>query len=223
MTAIPVLFSGPMVPPLIKEAEHPGTGKSMTRRLALDKSGKPSRWQKVKPGFLLWVKETHWRYGYWSKLNGRWRWVPIVAAPPCLLLDEPPDLFKASKRAESGWHKWPSIYLPRESSRLTLEVTATKREPLQKISREDAIAEGATSKPALTGYKGLDDGWSMNWQTPYKAHALGGPREAFGAYINELHGGKNWNLKPSNLWAENPEVVAISFKVHRCNVDQVEP
>jgi hypothetical protein len=59
----------------------------------------------------------------------------------------------------------------------------------------------------------------MDWREPYEDHALGDPTMAFANFINQLHGGPRWNLKPTNLWAENPDVVALTFKVHTANID----
>jgi len=62
MTGKPILFSGPMVRAIIREIEHPGTGKTQTRRII-----KPGRglWESdggelkpiptYQPGMLLWV------------------------------------------------------------------------------------------------------------------------------------------------------------------------
>lgn len=72
MTDVPGIFSGPMVRALIREVEHPGDGKTQTRRLAwrskevaandhilgstVSRSVVPSPWQKVKVGDRLWVR-----------------------------------------------------------------------------------------------------------------------------------------------------------------------
>lgn len=131
---------------------------------------------------------------------------------------------------------WKSpIHMPRWASLLTLEVTAVKVERLQDISEEDAKAEGATSRPNSSGFQGHYDGWSMDWSSvgTHSQYASGGPGplterdvslgspvHAFASYINELHGGPRWNLKPTNLWDQNPWIVAVTFKPHRWNIDQ---
>lgn len=96
------------------------------------------------------------------------------------------------------WRDYPpwrsSIHMPRWASRLTLLVTAVKVERLQEISDGDCIAEGACDALPMT--------------------ALGGsPREAFADLWNSIHG--------PGAWAANPWVAAVSFEVHRCNIDQM--
>jgi hypothetical protein len=105
--------------------------------------------------------------------------------------------------------------------------------------RNDAIAEGATLRPKCRGYRDNDDGWSMDWSEVgrHSQFATGGPgplqerdvsfadpRNAFGSFINRLHGGDNWNLRgrPQPIWDQNPEVVALTFRVIRANIDSVE-
>ena len=68
MRDVPIIFSAPMILALLREAAEPGTGKSMTRRLAWSKplehhdpsvagTVHATPWQSVKPGDRLWVKE----------------------------------------------------------------------------------------------------------------------------------------------------------------------
>lgn len=88
--------------------------------------GKPTGWQRVRPGDRLWVREAHyvWSAGY-KDGSGKVIW------------------YRASNPdAPTTWT--PSIHMPRWASRLTLIVTATKIERLQDISYEDALAEGVT-------------------------------------------------------------------------------
>jgi hypothetical protein len=203
---LPIIFSAPMVRSLI------AGDKNQTRRLA-------KSWLKVKAGYRMWVREAHHvqSAGY---QDGTGKLILYRASDP---------------DAPTTWT--PGIHMPRFASRLTLEATADARlEKLQAITRADAIAEGATMRSACYGFRSMDNGWSMDWSQvgkwsrfgsgPHGALtgadvALADPRNAFGSFINELHGGPRWNLKPTNLWDENPEVVVLTFKVHTANVDQL--
>lgn len=212
MTYRPVIFSGPMVRALLDGR------KTMTRRLAwrehhlaalgfsdADRAmiagkgwnierprpdglfyvSKPTPWQKVRPGDRLWVREsfaTAWFDNGAHAYMADWR-----------------------RDYEQIHHepKWkPSIHMPRQASRLTLIVTATKIERLQDISEEDARAEGALSADFATGREcALDPG-------------LGSYRLHFADLWRSLHGAESWNA--------NPEVVALTFTVHQANIDQME-
>ena len=135
-------------------------------------------------------------------------------------------LYRADFEKDLDVKIWtPSIHMPRAASRITLEVTGIRVERLQNISREDAIAEGATSRPNCAGYSGTRDGWCMDWSPVGRDAAHGTdrkltesdichstPQSAFGNLINTLHGGKNWNLKPTNLWDQNPFVWVVEFR-----------
>lgn len=124
-----------------------------------------------------------------------------------------PDEFEWAVYRE-GWTRsappWrPSIHMPRWASRILLEVTNIRVERLQDISQADAIAEGARYIENGSGF-----GWSMEDPHPdHSALCLGTARAAFGNFINKLHGGINWNLKPDILWDKNPWVWVVEFKV----------
>ncbi|ACL57889.1 hypothetical protein [Methylobacterium nodulans] len=83
------------------------------------------------------------------------------------------------------------IHMPRWASRLSLIVTEVRVERLQDISEEDAIAEGMT----------LPEG--LRWGND--------PISAYRALWGELHG--------PDSWAANPWCAAITFSVHRTNID----
>lgn len=92
----------------------------------------------------------------------------------------------------------PSIHMPRFASRLTLFVTATKVEPLQDISEADAQAEGAPRAIAGNSDAGI-----------ITTHRTG-----FVGLWRSLHG--------DDAWAQNPDVVALTFTVVHANIDAAE-
>lgn len=109
---------------------------------------------------------------------------------------------------ESSFWK-PSIHMPRVWSRLTLEVTAVKVERLQEISEEDAIAEGIEQVdefPAGTvryrDYSGTMSG-------------LSSPLLSFRSLWDHLNAGRGFG------WGADPWVIALTFTVHRQNVEAV--
>lgn len=94
----------------------------------------------------------------------------------------------------------PSIHMPRILSRLTLAVTEVRFEPLQNISEADARAEGAEPVDPASGRKVLLD------------PEMGSHRYHFREIWRQINGEASWQ--------ENPEVVALTFTVHRQNVDE---
>lgn len=187
----PIIFSGPMVRALLAGQ------KSMTRRLAW-KEGPPKTIKgRAMTGFR---RASPWQH---VKPNDR-LWVRETFA--CDIEEIPPldyhDIMKVRDiiyyAATNGtWPgRWRSpIHMPRTVSRLTLIVTAAKIEPLQEISEGDAEAEGVNAINMLD----------------VKRQAAWSARDDFAQLWNKLHG--------PDAWAANPEVVAITFAVHKTNID----
>ena len=161
-----------------------------------------------KPGDLLWVRESFSR-----PYNGgeeTWYWVD----------GNPQD--------GDWWKPQPSIHMHRFRSRLTLELTDVRIERLQDISEEDAVAEGIfftdygrrcfhqgqgeiSSCPAPEEHHPQKPGWM--WQpTTSSTQCLGSARHAYGNLWNAINGSDSWDI--------NPWCWCLSFKVHRCNIDQ---
>ena len=98
--------------------------------------------------------------------------------------------------------------MPRWASRLTLVVEGVRVEPLQSIDPIDACEEGITwteDKP------GADKRWSVKGtgiEAPF-------PVPAYEALWSSLH------TKEGQRWEDNPEVVVLTFRVVRGNIDQV--
>lgn len=98
--------------------------------------------------------------------------------------------------APAAWT--PAIHMYRFASRITLVVTATMIEGLQDITEVDAMREGM-QEPTLRNLGGE------------LAQAALSERQVFSRLWRHLHG--------DDSWAANPDVVALTFTVHRQNID----
>lgn len=210
---IPVIFSSPMVRALLDGR------KTMTRRLAwsfvrrklardltsgnpclVDDKGRttaPSPWQKAEPGDRLWVRESLYADQMEDLLTGE-RTTNVMAA--YYVADKSEVLGEGDFNLAWKWERksLPSIHMPRAFSRLTLVVTSTKIERLQDISEADAKAEGWTPRPEVSADPEVHRDAARDW---------------FSDLWTDLHGVESWR--------SNPEVVALSFKVVRQNIDRI--
>jgi len=104
------------------------------------------------------------------------------------------------------------MHMPRWASRLTLTVRDVRVQRLQDISEADAQAEGCLMDPEPDEYGGLmpaeiahDNGiGDVGWDSA---------RDWFANLWNTING--------PDAWEANPWVAAISFDVHRGNIDEV--
>jgi hypothetical protein len=163
----PILFSSPMIRAILA-----GT-KTQTRRImkpppaGLGEIG-PFDCRHGLPGDRLWVRETFAQRGQ----SDAW-------------------VYKADSERSIGAYaavRWkPSIHMPRRASRITIEITGTRPERLQDISKEDVLAEGVThydDVPVAEMYAG--------WHQP------------FAALWEEING--------PGSWAGNPLVWVVAFR-----------
>lgn len=133
------------------------------------------------PGNRLWVRETHYRYGKWVRAGktkaGRPRWrFRAWGGRGVLFAEQGDEQSKApislpKKRSEIGWHKRPSIFMPRWACRLVLEVAEVRVERLQGISVADVDAEG------LDGYSAAGITHAQRKISPVPEHWIGGADE----------------------------------------------
>jgi hypothetical protein len=115
------------------------------------------------PGTKLWVREA-WRH----------RAIGEGGHP-----ERGGYVYRATENLDGLAERWkPSIHMPRDASRITLEVTGVRVERLQDISENDAMAEGA--EPILVP----PDGGSF-------PHV-----EGYRALWESLHGAGSWDANP---------------------------
>lgn len=168
--------------------------KTQTRRLAT------SPLAKAEPGDLLYVREAFTFLG--SDDPGIF--ATYADYPDCL----PRCVENLLPIDEVKWR--PSIHMPRKHSRLTLDVEHVDTERLQDIDDHDAMSEGVVM--------GNDGYWTVPHAPiprgeEYSFYYAQTPRETFAKLWRVLHGEKSWD--------ENPKVAPITFRVHKCNVDQM--
>lgn len=174
----------------------------MTRRIY-----KP-RFDKWQVGDRLWVRETYLEYIPYDD-NGDLSSDTVVAyradeddpktIEAQLAIDAGRDSTISygvedteSERMIHGWQ--PSIFMRRELSRITLEITELKRERLQDISEADAEREGC----------GKYDTGDYNVIPSF--------RSGFKHVFETING--------RGSWKQNPEVLAIGFKVLEVRKDK---
>lgn len=232
MTDRPIIFSAPMVRALLEGR------KTMTRRILkpqpnseglfedLDDAMRALQWTR---GDRLWVREAWRTEARYDETR------PIDLLHPEIAKDMgqrvPLCSYEADYQQEPNdgcrGRLRPSIHMPRWASRLTLTVTAFKVERLQEISETDAQAEGMTfidfGQYQPPGTMSIDSGRTFHTLRPrqhpgWHAGTATGPQDcletASGAFANlwgRLHG--------DDAWAANPWVAAITFTVHKGNID----
>jgi hypothetical protein len=105
----------------------------------------------------------------------------------------------------------PSIHMPRWASRLTLIVEGVKVEPLQSISAEDARDEGVDRRSSKVRQFWL---FGADSEARERIYLQACPWE-FEDLWNSLH------TADGERWSDNPDVVALTFRVVRGNIDRI--
>lgn len=204
MTDRPIIFSAPMVRALLD------CRKTQTRRVLKPQPSKP--WGSAfQDGQRWWTGDSltaevieEWKLPF---ATGDRLYVREAFSYERLDTDRNgfmPPWYWADGNPKSGdfMRPKPSIHMPRWASRLTLTVTDVRVQRLQEISEADAAAEGLVS--AYEGWA-TDTGGSHWGDTAVNSYRV---------LWNDLHG--------PDAWDANPWVAAITFSVHRANIDQME-
>lgn len=183
----PILFSAPMVRALLAGTKtqtrramkpqpwaRPEPEDGLWRLYAGDEGMEPFPCPYGQPGDRLWVKESFWGCD-----------LPGYGDTPCVVYD---DEWTGGEYAPAEPRPWarkfgriPSIHMPRDASRITLEVTEVRVERLQDISRNDAAAEGV-------------DEWAAGALSPQGQ--LEDPRVQFDMLWESINGRGSWGANP---------------------------
>lgn len=183
-------------------------------------------------GDRLWVRET-WRVGAWNEDEGKiavdyfadghcrreWLQVRDENLFARLWQQSTDEAIKALGQRE--WYTWepgsspckwrPSIFMPCEFSRITLEITNVRVERLNDISESDAKAEGINEEEFYPddGYP-LCVGYTHEKEDKNKAYSLYTTRaKAFKNLWESINGLDSWNANP---WVWVIEFKKISIK-----------
>lgn len=159
-----------------------------------------SKWQ---AGDLLYVKETHYAYGYWKKngktKTGKQKWRFIHDQLFGIRFTKPPCRIEKNSFRAPAWYKRSALFMPKEAARIWLEVTGVRVERLQDISEQDAKAEGADRGIIRQGPNTSKGEFHLEYNCMAK-HKTG--FEFIWKVINGIES-----------WQQNPFVWVIEFKV----------
>lgn len=179
-----IMFSAPMVRAVDQDR------KTQTRRLA------SSPLAKLKPGTILWVRET-FRFDV-AYDDDKPRLCPSAAAV----------WYAADDHVRGGGVPGklrPAIHMPRFAARFGLKLEAVRIERLQDISERDAEAEGVTWESADPPF----------WYVPYiHPHSLTAVGVETGDRCAERSYEKLWRMlhtAEDERWEDNPDVVVLTF------------
>lgn len=215
MNDAPLIFSAPMVRALLDGR------KTQTRRRVWRAKGAPN--DPTMPSLTPWFRRyERWRAGdrelwIWTKET----WGDLDADHPLCVDGRKPQpgdklVYRANPGDDYQWSApvghpgladfvWrSSMHQYRWASRLTLQVRDMRMERLHDISEEDARAEGAL--------KMLMDDDGKFYEGP--TFEGGTYRTGFAGLWAHIHGPESW--------ARNDEIIAISFTVHKTNIDAIE-
>lgn len=220
MTDRPIIFSAPMVRALLADR------KTMTRRRAWRRGGKPATWQHIAVGDRLWVRET------WSQEHPLAIPENQFSAPGRAGIPGPPGVsYRVIYRADGEPHQiWRQVNYPYFSLDGPADEIAAKHPTVcSNFHRADGkgIAWASSihmprwaSRLTLTvtdiKIERLNDISEADIRSEGTMIVDGGltPHEAFMQLWDSIHG--------NGAWLANPEVVALRFIVTCRNVDSAD-
>jgi hypothetical protein len=162
------------------------------------------------PGDLIWVRETIYAYGYWSLVDGKWKFNDSsMQYEGYRYMDNPPVEINEHRNDGIGWYKRPSIFMPREAIRLKLYIESIRVERLHDITPDDACREGINywniDWQALNGGEMVADYENYTWtsrlaeDSTYKDRhfpTFANPIDSFRSLWESINGKASWDSNP---------------------------
>ena len=233
MTIRPILMSTSMVQAVMRHVNY-GAGKTQTRRVVTSGTTtwdggtwpSPMRCSGIYKGNQSWIDRSFPDSPILKVVNGDTihRIRPRIEVGDLLYVRETfcwgsegePEandfvIYRANQYADGAkllkpWY--PSIYMPRAASRITLNVTDVRFEAIQDISESDILAEGI--------YDADRDPVFPPWTWAQKADSYETPRDAFRALWDVINAARGFE------YGKNPYVVVVEFEAVKQNVDDIE-
>lgn len=145
-------------------------------------------------GDQLWVKET------WNTLTA------YEEKPDHSVMSVEDFVYKAD---DDRFYKWkPSIFMPKEACRITLEITYIKVERLQEITPGEAILEGIESEGiGFKAYRKIHSGPHKGGPHPWNSVPNASAKTSYEELWEAING--------EGSWEHNPWVWVIDFKTTR--------
>ena len=155
-------------------------------------------------GEVVYVKETHYRYGRWVKngltKTGKQRWgfkglpemiTTRLGGDSLRYCDNPPDEVKPNSYRKEAWYKRSALFMPEWTARYFIKFTGVGAGRVQEISELDVFTEGFKNRILS----------SMN---PDFLMAIEPAKREFI---------RQWNsINPKYPWESNPWIFLYSFK-----------
>ena len=146
------------------------------------------------PGDRLWVRETFWhREVFHADYLLDYRYCATEPTPPGSV--DPNDY----ETLDGYWRKMPSIFMPRDASRITLEITGVRVERLHDISTTDVWAEGISQDE-------YDDWHEQAAAVAPAESSIEAPRDWYGRLWDRIN-----SKRPGCSWDANPWVWVVEF------------
>ena len=163
------------------------------------------------PGDRLWVRESFWGCD-----------LPGYGDQPCVVYDNEWQGKEYKPEKPRPWARKfgriPSIHMPRDCSRILLEIVSVRVERLLSISDGDAIAEGCYTDDEYSEMAGEADVWPCQICDGYQVHEHGSLAGASEVDCHSCNSPKKrfnqlWqSINGFDSWDANPWVWVVEFK-----------